>query len=407
MSARGDQVQQMLSLLERHKDLVAEAFEGPVSGGERRRNDAIEALFGIGALKPHDEDSYRLNPRLREFFSDHLASYHAFQALRVVRSTVNQARTQWHELRRLRQDSGSVSDQNRLMAGFEESISEIVYSIEHNLSMLHALISTQYGNVENIETKLRQNRYYRNQVVGFMSDVRMVSTFAEMVVDEAVAAGAWAVRQIAVRRIVSRVHQWTSQIKDAQAVITDRLFRVEKMQQSLRLLSRYSLWLSRHRTASGWEIDVDASVPVAVVPVDPINFRPQPDVADDDPVIVSGLLMAVARLPKKEVRARAMDSSEPQMLIADGNDVVYEAPDPVRQAVMALSVEASSTATPISLLRWKSGRPELAEVGDESWLLFASLQLRSTGLVTRFACGAFEDPFEINVTFSDVEVSPA
>ncbi len=406
MSARGDQVQQLLSLLERHKDLIAEAFEGPISGGERRRNDAIEALFGIGALKPHDEDSYRLNPRLREFFSDHLASYHAFQALRVVRSTVVQARTQWHELRRLRQTSGSINDQNRLMAGFEESISEVVYSIEHNLSMLHSLISTQYGNVENIVTKLRQNRYYRNQVVGFMSDVRLVSTFADMVIDEAVAAGAWEVRQIAVRRIASRIHQWTSQIKDAQAVITDRLFKAAKMQHSLRLLSRYSLWLSRHRTAAGWEIDVDESVPVALVPVDPVDFRPQPDVADDDPVIISGLLMAVARLPKQEARSRTIESDEPQVLIADGNDVVYEAPDPVRQAVIALSVEASSSPKPISLLRWKSGRPELGEIGDESWLLFASLQLRSTGLVTRFASGSFDDPFEINVTFSDVEVSP-
>ncbi|GAD21928.1 hypothetical protein [Acidovorax sp. MR-S7] len=70
--------------------------------------------------------------------------------------------------------------------------------------------------------------------------------------------------------------------------------------------------------------------------------------ADDDPVIISGLLMALARLPKQEARARTIESDEPQVLIADGNDVVYEAPDPVRQAVMALSVEASSSLKPIS-----------------------------------------------------------
>lgn len=71
--------------------------------------------------------------------------------------------------------------------------------------------------------------------------VSNAGTFADMVVDEAVAAGAWEVRQIAVRRIVSRIHQWTSRIKDAQAVITDLLFKAAKMQESLRLLSRYSL----------------------------------------------------------------------------------------------------------------------------------------------------------------------
>lgn len=29
---------------------------------------------------------------------------------------------------------------------------------------------------------------------------------------------------------------------------------------------------------------MDESVPVTLVPVDPIDFRPQPDVAEDDPV---------------------------------------------------------------------------------------------------------------------------
>ena len=66
MSERGDQVQRLLAGLAKHADLVAEAFEGSVSGDDKQRNSGIEALFNLNVLKPYDEDSYRLNPRLRE-----------------------------------------------------------------------------------------------------------------------------------------------------------------------------------------------------------------------------------------------------------------------------------------------------------------------------------------------------
>lgn len=74
MSERSDQVQKVLAVLARHADIVAEAFEGAVSGGDRQHQKGVDALFEIGAIKPYDEDTYRLNPRLREFLSDHLSS---------------------------------------------------------------------------------------------------------------------------------------------------------------------------------------------------------------------------------------------------------------------------------------------------------------------------------------------
>ena len=95
MSERGEQVQRLLAGLAKHADLVAEAFEGSVSGGDRQRNASIEALSSLSVLKPYDEDSYRLNPRLREFIADYFTSYQAFQALRRVSGTMQQAREQF------------------------------------------------------------------------------------------------------------------------------------------------------------------------------------------------------------------------------------------------------------------------------------------------------------------------
>ena len=44
-------------------------------------------------------------------------------------------------------------------SALEESVIDIAYSIEHNLSLLHSLISTQYGNVEDLASKFRQNKF--------------------------------------------------------------------------------------------------------------------------------------------------------------------------------------------------------------------------------------------------------
>src|SRR4051812_42549565 len=107
MSEQGEQVQKVLLALAKHADLVAEAFEGSVSGGDKQRNTSIEALSNLNVLKPYDEDSYRLNPRLREFIADYFSSYQAFQALRRVSGTMQQASEQWRELRRLKLEGES------------------------------------------------------------------------------------------------------------------------------------------------------------------------------------------------------------------------------------------------------------------------------------------------------------
>lgn len=198
MTERGDQVQKLLASLAKHADLIAEAFEGAVSGGDKQRNSGIEALFGLGVLKPYDEDSYRLNPRLREFFADYFSSYHAFQALRRVSGTMQQAQEQWRELRRLKV-VGATKDVGRLYAALDESIVEMAYSIEHNLAMLHSLLSTQYGNVDDLSSKLRQNRYYARQVAQFLRDVEGIDAFVEQIAEEAIASGLGDVRHLVTR----------------------------------------------------------------------------------------------------------------------------------------------------------------------------------------------------------------
>lgn len=406
MNERGDQVQKLLASLAKHADLIAEAFDGAVSSGDKQRNAGIEALFGLGVLKPYDEDSYRLNPRLREFFADYFSSYHAFQALRRVSGTMQQAQEQWRELRRLKA-VGAAKDAGRLFAALDESIVEMAYSIEHNLAMLHSLLSTQYGNVDDLNSKLRQNRYYARQVAQFLRDVEGIDAFVEQVAEEAIASGLADVRHLVTRRLGARCLTWTSQIKDAQAVISKRLFEAKLMEVRLKRLSRFALWLTRHRTADGWELAVEEGANVAIFRPERIEVRSQPDVADTDPVAWENLLVAVSKLPPKRTAAPPEADAGPQLLLEDDEGGVAEALDPAQRAIRELVSLASRSETPISVLDWKRGRPELAEVSDEAWLMFSCMQLKGGGLRLSFVEGQELDPFPVNEAFYDVEVRKA
>lgn len=403
MSDSGDQVQKLLAVLAKQADLISEAFAGSVSGGDRQRNAGIEALFGLGVLKPYDEDSYRLNPRLREFLADHFLSYHAFQALRRVSGTMQQAQEQWRELRQLK-TAGASKDAGRLYAALDDSIVEMAYSIEHNLAMLHSLLSTQYGNVDDLNSKLRQNRYYARQVVQFLRDVEGIDAFVERIADEAIAAGLPDVRHLVTRRVGAKYLTWTSQIKDAQAVISKRLFEAKLMEARLKRLSRFALWLTRHRTADGWELAVEDTANIAIFRPERIGLRPQPDVADTDAAVWDGLLAAISKLPPKKMVVTPTPSEGPQMLIEDDEDVVAEPINPPQLALRELVAIANRSDEPISLLSWKQGRPDLSDVSDEAWLMFCCMQLNAEGLRLSFIEGSVLDPFPINEVFHDVQV---
>jgi len=403
MTERGDQVQKLLGSLAKHADLIAEAFEGSVSGGDKLRNSGIEALFGLGVLKPYDEDNYRLNPRLREFFADFLSSYHAFQALRRVTGTMQQAREQWRELRHLK-SIGAAKDVTKLHAALDESIVEMAYSIEHNLAMLHSLLSTQYGNVDDLSSKLRQNRYYARQVEQFLRDVESIDAFVETIAEEAIASGLFEVRHLVTRRLGAKRLPWTSQIKDAQTVISKRLFEAKLMEARLKRLSRFALWLTRHKTIDGWEVAVVADANPGIFRPEQLAIRAQPDVADTDPMTWEGLLAAVAKLPPERAPDIPKPAAGPQLLLEDDETNAVEVLDPQQLALKELALHASRSEEPVSLLAWKRSRQELAEVTDDAWLMFSCLQLKGGGFRLSFVEALELDPFPINEAFYDIEV---
>jgi len=166
-------------------------------------------------------------------------------------------------------------------------------------------------------------------------------------------------------------------------------------------LSRFSLWLTRHRTADGWDLAVDESANPSLFRPERIELRLQPDVTDTDPVVWNNLLIAVSRLPEKPTLKTPPPVEAPQVLIED-DEAIDEPEDPVQRALSALANSIRSSSEPVSLLEWKGGRQELTELDNEAWLVFCSMQLKAGGMQLEFVSNTDLDPFPINETFHDV-----
>jgi len=403
VSERRTQIESLLARLAKHADLVAEAFEGELAAGGKPRQKGIDVLMEIGAVKPYDEGVYRLNPRLREFLADAFSTYSAYQALRSVSGTLKQARNQWAELS-LEKESGRDRNLARLQMALDDSFVDIAYSIDHNLKMLHTLLGNKYGNVDGMDAKLRQNKYYLSQVESFRNDMVRIGDFVERVQEEAIAAGMLEIRSLVYRRLGANLLKWTGQIKDAQAAISKRLFDTRLLGQRLKRLADVSLWLDQRKTASGFEIDTEGTEALDAALFRPVSIklRPQIDAADQDPVVVAGLDRILATLPAPKVQRLPQPPSEPQKLLATDDEVFVPAPEPHAVALGDLLAVILASEQPVSVRFWKQGRADLSEIEDGAWLMFAYSQLKSVGIEMSLTSSRSEQAMTINEVFSDI-----
>jgi hypothetical protein len=192
MSESSGQIQKVLNTLASHGDLIAEAMLGPVYAGGKR-DKAIDSLASVHALAPYEEGAYQLNPRLREFISDHLVSYNAFQTLTRLSEKIHQAYVQWTNLRHLHQE-GLIADTENLEWALDATVTSISYEMDRNLTLLNSHISTEYGNVESLLAKIRQNAFYADEVRHCLNEIRKLDERMAEIDQEALGAGLLRVR---------------------------------------------------------------------------------------------------------------------------------------------------------------------------------------------------------------------
>lgn len=382
MLESSDQIAKLLRALSQHGDLVAEAFVAAIELGDRARNNRIDALSNLQALKPQDEGIYRLNPRLRDFIADYLVSYRAYQTLTRLSGGIRQANAIWREMH-ARQNSGVGDDRDSLIEQFIDTVIDISYSIERNLSLLHALVSTQYGDVVSFQAKLRQNKYYINEISESLNEMEQVEKLFSRIEAEALSNGMLEVRRIIRKRLSTRLLTWTAQIKDVQATINRSLFRAKALQERVRKLSRVSHWLRQNKTASGFEVSLEGA-PAVLFRAEPFAVKSHMDVRSASERDYGYLVDALRRLPPRPMPLPIRERPAPLDIIEDNEGQEPVVLEPHDAMIELLIEELHQSSQAISLRHWKERNDFDTELSNEDWLLYASIQLENEGIMLTF-----------------------
>lgn len=399
-------IQQLLKALAEHSDLVSEAIKGPVSTGGKR-NKGVDTLIRMRALMPVDEDTYYLNPLLREFIGDYVVSYGAFRQLAQLDMPIRQLRLEFDNLREFRRE-GSVRDADRAMDRLDEAVVRIGFFMDQNLQMLSAKVTTNFGDVDSVAGKIRENKFYIEEVRRFSRQIVSLNVKVQEMEREAVGLQLPEVRRLLNVRILSRLTDWTARIGDIQRVVSRNLFALRQIEQRQRNLANVALWLSKNRMSDGFELDVMPEAADRMATPLGLVATWNVDVADSDIAVTQGVLAAAKRLPPINVTTKPEPIESPEV-ITTAQAVVEPEVDPIDKLIDAYvehirHLAHHSSETSASMLEWRERLGEAfgleRTVTDEEWLLYACAQIASTGLEVELVARP-RTPGEYNDIFTD------
>jgi hypothetical protein len=399
-------IQQLLRALADHSDLVSEAIKGPVSTGDKR-NKGVDTLLRMRALMPVDQDTYYLNPLLREFIGDYVVSYGAFRQLAQLDVPIRQLRLEFDNLREFRSE-GSVRDADRAMDRLDEAVVRIGFFMDQNLQMLSAKVTTNFGDVDSVAGKIRENKFYIEEVRRFSRQIVTLNAKVQEMEREAVGLHLPEVRRMLNVRILSRLTDWTARIGDIQRVVSKNLFALRQIEQRQRNLANVALWLSKNRMSDGFELDVTPEAAQCIAKPLGVLATWNVDVADNDIAVTQGILSAAQRLPPITVTTKPKPIESPEV-IATAQVVVEPEVEPIDELVGAyvehiLHPDHQTRAQPASLLEWRERFGEdfglEGTVTDEEWLLYACAQVASYGFEVELVARP-RIPGEYNDFFTD------
>jgi hypothetical protein len=395
-----DQVQKILEILHRYSDVISHSLTGSVSDADEGMQKGIGALLGINAVMPVEEGIYQLNPRIRSFLSERLAQYSAMQTLTRITEQIHGGRAKWRELVDMRQ-SGDERDKASIEESLNYTLNEIVYFMGQNLRLLNHQTTTDYGNVESMKRKLRQNHFYADSVKTLINELNQLQDFVEMVDKEALAYGLYEMRHMVTVRVKARMGDWRVQLNDIQAIISKRLFVKRRVDHELKVLYDTVLWMVRNPTLDGFEIELGTSPLQILSQPTPIRIRPRTNVhahgIDQEKILQS----VAARLPAPPAADAPKENKVKQIVRSTSVEVVDL---PIREEDVLLeeliAFLCSPQRRPLEISQWQLERRQTAGLSEESWLLYATHQLAVHGIRTELQVTKAPDTF--NAVFDDV-----
>lgn len=406
MSSLNAPIQQLLKALHDHSDLIADAMRGPVSTGGRR-DKGLESLIRLRALMPVDDDAYYLNPLLREFIGDHMVSFGAFRQLARLDAPLRQLELEFSLLVDFRRE-GALHDQDQARGRLGDVVVQIGYLMDRNLLLLGGKVTTNFGDVESVAGKIRENSFYEKEVRRFSLQIASLDKKIQFIEGEALAMGLPEVRRLLNVGILSRLPDWSSRIADIQRIVSRNLFTLRQTEARQRNLAAVAMWLAKNRMNDGFDLDISPTDAERLALPTHVPVMWNIDTKDTDIGVAEGILEAAKRLPAPAPVAKPVPSAPP-VVRATEQVVVHPQAAPIDELISGYLEFIGSTSTKrpeldFSLLAWRQ-RHGLAlgletDITDEEWLLYACSEVAAAGLPVRMIARP-RRPGEFNDIFTD------
>lgn len=379
-SNRPQPVKEALSTLARNSDIIASLLSEHEISQHGLPRATISALRQVSAILPAGEDSFRLHPRLRDYLSQHLQLFPSYESLTAIGSQVVQLGALRTEADAVRRD-GDAESLRMLQDSMTSLIYDIAAAMDHNLSFLGRLLSTQYGNVRSLQAKIAQNRWYSQQSASLGHDLGRLAAVAGALEEESSSRGWSDLARVARRVLLGRMQLWQHTLSDIQTLLREEIYRFRRVSNEVDNLAKADAFLARQPAWRGLDVDLEMDDKVSVlVPAKLAPFRPHAEPSDPEPMVRKDLVAIVQALPPRD---RVVADARPAPI-----RVVRSEPKPkpviapLSLALKALEADISRE-TPLSLANWRHGNEQARAMEEGVWLVFAVTALRSRRTAAR------------------------
>lgn len=395
-------IKDVLATLSRHADVVEAALNGVIYADEVPPA-AIAALRQASALRPVGERGYRLHPRLREFFQDHLQLIPAYQSLAEIGSRITHINVLWTEI-----EAHRYSNDRELIGSLLESLETSIYdiedSVERNLMWLQTLMSTRYGNVKSLATKTSQNRFYQAQTTNLSGDLSRLARVAESIEREAATRGMEELALSLRRSILSRIMGWQAGLSEMQTEIRKELYRTRVVEHQHKLLARMDMMLRQQPAWRGLEPDLSGDLPDFLLAARLPAIAPHVEPMESDRAITEEMVALARSLPARRLVAPPVEPPKRYTLVDD--PPVRKKPSPAAKAMVRLERSMEAALAPVSLLAWREGDTDALTLRTDVWLVYAMLGMRMRSFPVELVAELPAAGEQFAHGFRDVLVSP-
>lgn len=367
MADKADLVINHLTELYKHKELVAAAYHrGSVDKSDDPDNGrGLYRLNQARILVPYHEGTYRLATSLTKHLDEVLQIERLYSAVGANVAELAERLLDIADLVAQAVLEGRPDDADRYIDEFDRAVFELADSVTGALQYLRILADNNFANVSTYAEKRRQNEYYLERVERISQALGALQSNNLIHLLESTPEGERLLETYR-SQIANHLSEWRAQLLDITAILRDYLFRTRQIEMIARRMRAFEHFLRRTPSYTPADLEVDSEAPSWARHATGFSLAAHPcmqETAHDE--ILLDIARTIPAVSPPSVTPPRLGTLLPDAP-ATPDDIEGQS-KPWQDAMADLLQSVGST--PVSVLEWKTARPELVSLADDIWLL--------------------------------------